>query len=412
MLELSGLHVRVRHFWQPRAYDRLKRRNEAPAEQFLDLLRASVERRMMSDVPLGAQLSGGIDSTLIVRLANELSPFRLKTYSIGVEVQGYNELDYANQAALAVGSDHQAIRVGAADFDAHLDAMVWLSDLPIDHPNGVFLHILCKRAKEDVTVLLTGEGADEILAGYRRYASYLSVVRLAAKVPAFARRLVRAIPNRFLPWRVSALGDWDQLGASGLAIQSSMFGSMRLVSMLPPEIGVDLSYREGLLDTYSAAHPVEGLLRLDQQAYLGSVLQRQDRVSMGASVESRVPFLDHTLVEAANDMPIRSKLRRGCGKHVLKRVARGLIPGGIIDRRKMGFPVPLHKWFRKDARLSPRLDLLTDSRSTVAEILDRRELSRLVAEHRSGAHDHAQDLWILVSFELWYRRFIGSRVSL
>ena len=283
-------------------------------------------------------------------------------------------------------------------------------DLPVDHPNSVLLYILCKRAKEDVTVLLTGEGADEILGGYERYAGYERVLKLMAVIPSLVKRFMGFVPDGCLFGRLALLKEWCRYDTNGMAIRSSDFGSPLLISMLAGNLSIDLCGRERIIESYLSGAPIDRLLRLDQQVYLVSILQRQDRVSMGASVESRVPFLDHTLVDAANRLPIRKKLN-GSGKYILKRAIRDFIPADIIERKKMGFPVPIEQWFRKDGLLSPRLDCLLDSGSFVCEVLERRGIEKLVVQHRTGRRNHAEDLWILLSLELWKRRFIDQSAS-
>jgi asparagine synthase (glutamine-hydrolysing) len=376
-------------------------------EQFRALMKLSVESHMMSDVPLGMQLSGGLDSSLVSYLAAQASPFPLKTFSVGVDVESYNEFSYSFEVARSIGTDHCAIPGGAEYFDRELDAMAWYMDLPIDHPNSIFLYLLCKRAKQDVTVLLTGEGADELLAGYERYAYYEQVRRKVAALPQWVRRAAIVAPGVWSSRKLRMLRDWARLGPGGMAIRNSAFGTSRLLAMLSSDLALDLSEREPVVGHFANGDPLETLLRLDQEVYLVSVLHRQDRVSMGASVEARVPFLDHHVIEASNRLPTAAKLA-GRGKAILRRAARGLIPDSVIDRPKMGFPVPIGEWFRGGGRLASRLDLLLDPDSRVASYLDRSGVRRMVEEHRTGAQNHCEDLWILLTLELWQRRFLGS----
>jgi asparagine synthase (glutamine-hydrolysing) len=402
--DLKGM---PRRYWRVQFPGRDDEQTAASGEQFRALMKRSVESHMMSDVPLGMQLSGGLDSSLVSYLASRASPFPLKTFSVGVSAEAYNEFPYSFEVARSIGTDHCAIPGGAEDFDRELDSMVWYMDLPIDHPNSVFLYLLCKRAKQDVTVLLTGEGADELLAGYERYAYYEQVRRKVAALPGWVRRAAVVTPGGGSLRKLRMLRDWARLGPGGMAIRNSAFGTRRMLAMLSRDLAVDLSEREAVLRHFADGEPLETLLRLDQEVYLVSVLHRQDRVSMGASVEARVPFLDHHVIEASNRLPIAAKLA-GRGKAVLRRAARGLIPDSVVDRPKMGFPIPIDDWFRGDDRLARRLDLLLEPDSHIASCLDRSGVRRMVDEHRAGARNHSEDLWILLTLELWQRRFLAS----
>lgn len=378
-------------------------------DDFLTSLKCSVERRMMSDVPLGIQLSGGLDSSVVTKLARELSPHPLKTFSIGFKEAKYSELSHAQRVADAVGTDHCPILVQPGDFERELDAMVWFCDVPIDHPNSVFLHLLCKRAKEDVTVLLTGEGADELLGGYSRYASYDQVMKKVAALPELAKWLLRRYPGAWTFWKIGLVKNWLIHGGRGMALRSGAFGSPRLLSMLSNDLQPDWTERERIYDGCGADSPtMNTLLRYDQQVYLVSILHRQDRVSMGASVEARVPFLDHTLVERVNAQALPTKLRGSETKWILKQAAKSLLSERIVNRTKMGFPVPINEWFRKDGGLYPQLAILDEQDSFVSQLFGRPGISRLIEEHGAGKRNHTEDLWILLSLELWKRRFIDS----
>ena len=288
--DLKGM---PRRYWRVQLPGRGDEQTEASGEQFRALMKRSVESHMMSDVPLGMQLSGGLDSSLVSYLASRASPFPLKTFSVGVDAEAYNEFPHSFEVARSIGTDHCAIPGGAEDFDRELDPMVWYMDLPIDHPNSIFLYLLCKRAKQDVTVLLAGEGADELLAGYERYVYYEQVRRKVAALPEWVHRTAIAAPDRLSFRKLRMLRDWARLGPGGMAIRNS------------------LSEREAVLRHFADGEPLETLLRLDQEVYLVSLLHRQDRVSMAASVETRVPFLDHHVIEAGNRLPTRMLLASG-----------------------------------------------------------------------------------------------------
>ncbi len=410
MTVTGDLKTKIQRYWSVREPLDTAPTDEEFINQFRESLHASVKRRMMSDVPLGTQLSGGLDSSVVTRFANDLTKHPIKTYSVGFKEKDYNEFPYSSQVADAVGTDHCPIPVTAADFHREFDKLVWFMDVPVDHPNSIFLHLLCKHAKQEVTVMLTGEGADEALCGYHRYAHFQSVYQRFIGVPGTARKIVAGLPNALQIGKLSTLAEWQRRGPIGMAIRNSAFGSDHLVGLMTTGHALDLSVRQSIIDRYAAFEPIEALLRMDQQVYLNSVLHRQDRVSMGASVEARVPMLDHTLVDMVGQWPIHTKLRNGHSKFVLKQAARDLVPMDIIQRAKMGFPVPIREWFRADGGLSPRLDLLTDSDSAVAQWFDNTGVKHMIDTHRNNTEDHAEDLWILLALESWHRTFLRGGV--
>lgn len=398
------LNLCIKQYWQINLPEPDTAGNDMSPEEYLAALQQAVKLRMMSDVPLGTQLSGGIDSSTVTKLSNDLTSFPIRTFSIGFKESMYNELPYAKRMSDQLETDHCPIQVDADDFIRELDKVVWFMDTPIDHPNSVFLYLLCKRAKEDVTVLLTGEGADESLAGYDRYASYERSQKMMAVIPSFIQRMMNFIPNGCFAGRLGLLKEWSKYGTNGMAIRNSIYGRGLLPTILAKGLEVDLCERERIIERYSSGTPIDRLLRYDQQVYLLSILQRQDRVSMGASVESRVPFLDHTLMETVNRLPIRKKLGVS-SKYILRKAVRDIIPTDIIERPKMGFPIPIEQWFRNDGLLSTKLDCLLDPGSFVCDILGRQDVEKLVVQHRVGSCNHAEVLWILLSMELWKQRF-------
>jgi asparagine synthase (glutamine-hydrolysing) len=402
----EGLRLRMKHYWRPQLPGAAE--EDMTSDEFLDRLRSSVQRRMMSDVPLGIQLSGGLDSSVVTRLGADDSPFQMKTFSIGFSENAYNEFPHSQRVAEYVGTDHLPILVRDTDFDRELDQLVWLMDTPIDHPNSIFLHLLCRRAKEDVTVLLAGEGADELLAGYARYAFFDRMAQRTAALPSVLKSMIRGVPAGWSPARFKMVKDWLSHGWSWMAIRNSAFGRPELLGMLSDDVPIDLSVREAIITRHEDGAPADALLRLDQECYLVSVLQRQDRVSMGASVEARVPFLDHTLVEAANRVRLGKKLFAGSGKHILKQAAAGIIPSEIIERPKMGFPIPIREWLRHGGGLSPRLDLLLSRSCKIATYFDSAQVGQMVDEHREGRRDHSEALWILLTLEMWTRKFLNG----
>lgn len=392
-------------------------------DEFGERFREAVRLRLMADVPLGVFLSGGIDSAAIAATMSDLVSEPIKTFSVAFAEREANELDYARLVARTFGTDHHEIVVSPEHFFARLPSLVWHEDEPLAHPSSVPLHFVSTLAAEHVKVVLTGEGSDEMLAGYARYWKTVQNLAFGARyeraVPDGVRRLVRRavaeLPagstirqkasRTFLcrPVDVEALY-FDNFAVWGRARQTELLSR-------------DARDRIGAVDPYAIpaayfAAPetddlLDRLLYADTKTYLHELLMKQDQMSMSASLESRVPFLDHELVEWTSSLPRRMKLRGATTKYILRQSMKGVLPEPILSRRKMGFPVPFGSWIR--GRFRPLLEeLVLGERAAERGLFDRALVQRTVEEHVSGTADHAERLWSLVNFELWQRRFLDG----
>lgn len=403
----------------------------ALVEETHTLLEDAVRLRLLSDVPFGAFLSGGLDSSLVVALMARLHPEPIKTYSVGFDT-GFSEAGYAAQVARHLGTDHHELTVGAEALVRAIPSALWSRETPISEPSDVPIYLLSRLAKEKVTVVLSGEGADETFAGYPKYAALAAadsplaravlglpgvrpMLGAAARgLPAAFRRAQTALEAFSLPDRLEHHAIW--------------FGAFRAVerrTLLAPgllaesEAHVHQAARRLLAGRQapSAAFPspVEEALYLDTRLWLPSnLLLRGDRMTMAHSLELRCPFLDWRLVEfAARRLPRSLKVRGREGKHVLKSLAEGPLglPSGIVRRPKWGFKVPVSEWFRGRV-LGPSLRAVLFS----AEALGRgwyqeAALRRLVDDHTSGRVDNGRKLWLLYQLELWQRMFVDGTLK-
>jgi asparagine synthase (glutamine-hydrolysing) len=398
--------------------DRSTARDADLVEQFRALLDESVRLRLMADVPLGAFLSGGIDSTAVAALMARQTTRPIETFSVAFEDRAFNELDYSRQAARALGARIHEVVVSDDDFFAALPRMVWHEDEPIAHPSSVPLHFVSMLARQHVKVVLTGEGSDELLAGYGKYPRALFNWRAGgayeALVPAWGRR---AIASTLLPRLGGVVGRYAS--RSFLAVPRDA-GSMFLDTFA----GMPLAIQRDLLDPsvhgqdpYAASlqyfdsapgRPVlDRLLYTDIKTYLVELLMKQDQMSMSASIESRVPFLDHRLVEFAARLPAHLKLSGLTTKRILRDAMAGVIPDTILSRPKMGFPVPFGRWMAGRWHTVAR-DVLLDSRTRQRGIIVPARVERLLAEHRSGRRAAGDTVWALLNLELWHRTFIDG----
>ncbi|MCI0392807.1 MAG: asparagine synthase (glutamine-hydrolyzing) [Acidobacteria bacterium] len=391
-------------------------------ERFDELFRECVRMHLMSDVPLGMFLSGGIDSSAIAAVMSQMVGGPIKTFSVAFAEREANELEYARLVARAFATDHHEIIVSPEQFFEALPSLVYQEDEPIAHPSSVPLYFVSKLAQDHVKVVLTGEGSDESLAGYGKYRSTIYNLRLGgiyhSAMPAAVRNLFKqtieglngASPLRrklqrtflCLPPNLERIY-FDNFGVYSVEMQRGLF-----TEETRGRIGNGDPYDAEMkhIGTSDARALLDQLLDADMKTYLHELLMKQDQMSMAASIESRVPFLDHHLVEFAARLPVRMKLRGWTTKYVLRRAMRDVLPPEIIKRKKMGFPVPIGAWFRGGYR-NVIDEYVLSARARARSIFNDEYVRELVARHRAG-EDHAERLWMLVNLEIWQRRFFDG----
>ncbi len=371
----------------------------------------SVAEATVADVPVGAYLSGGLDSSLIVALlcrvrGNE----RVKTFAAGFGDPRVDELEHARHVSGVLGTDHHEVIVQPRDLADQWERLSWHRDAPLSEPADIAVFRLAEAAKREVTVVLSGEGSDELFAGYPKY-RWAAMSRLAGLLPAQARRRIVEATEHRLP--LSAHRARILLRAMGEASEEE-----RIAAWFAPFTRAE---RDALLPTIGPSPTpspwpaprgdlVARMLHADAHAWLAdNLLERGDRMSMAASLELRPPFLDHRLVEFAFGLPSSLKVRRGRTKWLVKEVARPYLPAAIVDRPKAGFRVPLDAWFRSELEAMSR-DLLTDRNGFVAEVFDHRAVTQLLDRHRTGVANEDIRIWTLLALEVWHRSFARARV--
>jgi asparagine synthase (glutamine-hydrolysing) len=392
---------------------------EAAAE-----LRARIDHvtklRLMSEVPVGAFLSGGIDSTLITAamLRAEEARGALKTFSVGYvgqDTQSEDELAYARLAARALGTEHQEVRVSAREAADALPRIVWHLDEPVADPACVPLYFLSRRAKQEVTVVLSGEGADEALGGYYIYRKLERLERLrqalgADAALAWLARLGGQLPSRKLRRVARALGLPLEAAYRGVARALDDDLIMRLHKNGAHRHPSAEVVRRLLAPHWEATRgmtPLRRMLYLDGRVWLpDDLLVKADKMTMAHALELRVPFLDHELMEHAWALPDRLKIGGGVGKLLLRRAARGRVPQAILERPKRGFATPTAAWLRGGLR-ALAYEALTDGRSLTSTRFDKGVVRRLLARHQAG-DDRSAELWPLLVLELWHRAFVAE----
>jgi asparagine synthase (glutamine-hydrolysing) len=375
-------------------------------------LEESVAMHLMSDVPLGVFLSGGLDSSAIAALTQRAVPQPVLTFAVGYpetlpSEARFSELRSARLVAAALGAEHREVAIGLDQFFSALPKLIWHEDQPMAWPSSVPLYFVSKLAAQHAKVVLTGEGSDELFAGYERYRWLGANQRWAERysmVPAFIRRAVRG---------------W-------LATTPLLRAELRR-KMRHTVLGRELTFESLFVENFYCAFEggrAQGYMRYwdagphgsalartlyaDQKTYLVELLLKQDRMSMAASIESRVPFLDHTLVEFAARIPGWLKIRAGIQKYVLKAAVDDLLPPDILHRKKRGFPTPLVQWLR-DPRAEPIYARLRAADGLLAAHFDRRQLDTLLERHRSGQEDATDRIWRLLNFQIWGDLFLTGR---
>ncbi|HTB18583.1 MAG TPA: asparagine synthase (glutamine-hydrolyzing), partial [Bryobacteraceae bacterium] len=371
-------------------------------------LEESVQAHLMSDVPLGVFLSGGLDSSAIAALTQRSVLKRVQTFAVGYWEAQFSELGYARQVATALRTDHREVVVGRDDFFGALPKLIWHEDEPMAWPSSVPLYFVSKLAAQHVKVVLSGEGSDEIFAGYERY-RWLDVnQRWAARYSLLPERARRAIREWIAVSNLLGAGLRRKLRHTVLGRELG-FESLFLENFYCAfDTGVRAENYMSYWNAHPAAPPLARTLYADQKTYLVELLMKQDQMSMAASLESRVPYLDHTLVEFAARIPGRLKIRGRAQKHILKAAVRDLLPRGIVHRRKMGFPTPLAQWLR-DAKAEPLYARLRSREGLLAAHLDLGEVNALIERHRSGREDATDRIWRLLNLQLWGDLFLTGR---
>jgi asparagine synthase (glutamine-hydrolysing) len=388
-----------------------------PEEDYLEELRAllaeAVRLRLIADVPLGAFLSGGIDSSTIVGLMSQQTARPVKTFSIGFREDTYDELQYARLAARRFGTEHHEFIV-TPDICHIVDELAWHLDEPFADSSAIPTYAVSKLAREHVKVVLSGDGGDELFAGYTRYAIDRQR-RAFARLPRLLRSKVMQPLSRTLPhgaWGRNYLHNIAQDPLHRYLDSVSFFGSLAKRSLYSADFRLQLkgeSRAASLFQEHAervhSAEPLDTLLYLDSKTYLpGDILTKVDRMSMAVSLEARVPLLDHKLIEFVARIPAQLKMKGLETKHIFKRAVRGLVPSEILDRPKQGFGLPIQKWINQELRAYIR-DCLLDQRTRERGYFNQDYIALLFDEHDRGRRDNTGPLWTLFMLELWHRRF-------
>ncbi len=410
----SFLEIEQRPYWDLRYSPDDSLSEEDWVEGLREKINEAVRIRLMSDVPLGAFLSGGVDSSVVVAAMAAAQSQPVKTFSIGFDEEAFNELEYARIAARRFGTDHheEIVRPDAVEL---LPRLAWEFDEPFGDSSAIPTYYVSRMARQHVTVALSGDGGDETFAGYRRYAWADGLSRWDF-MPGFVRKAVFGWPSALMPQGMRGKGALRNMSMGPFERYRSLITHDEpgyLDGLLAAEVKAQVALGgNGMFrDIYDRPAETDYLTRLqylDTKTYLAEdILTKVDRASMFCSLETRAPLLDHELQEYAATIPSSLKLFGSEKKYILRRAARGLVPDEVLDRPKMGFAVPLGTWFKKDLDGFAR-DLLLSPTARQRGLFDSRFVERVLDDHGKKTRDLSARIWSLLFFEQWCRNWIDS----
>jgi asparagine synthase (glutamine-hydrolysing) len=413
--------IRNQRYWNLEKKQPLSISEPALADLVFSELKASVQERLQSDVPVGTLLSGGLDSTAVLGLMTELGGAGIPSFSVGYSQNGndgFSEFAYSRLAATHFKSQYHEVVVTPKMFLDFLPKAVWYQDEPIGEPASVPLYYVCKEAKDyGITVMLSGEGADELFAGYNRHRGEV-LAKYSSLIPKpFHRLLQNAL--RQVP-RVPII----RKGYRSMALESWWERYQSWHTVFPRDLkehimdGVGSKLTESFEDVFQRYDPrrlslsdLDKLLWLDLKVWLpDDLLMKKDKMGMATSIEARVPFLDHHFAQLIFNIEPKFKVRKFTGKYIFKKAMERLLPKQIIYRKKAGFPTPIAKWIAQDLK-NPFTEILSDTANDHG-YFDRNIVKKLLDEHVSGKENHERLLFPILNFDLWYQSFFSNTANI
>ncbi|MBW4049347.1 MAG: asparagine synthase (glutamine-hydrolyzing) [Proteobacteria bacterium] len=413
VLVAQGGHTRMHRYWQPQFAPKWTDDEATLQNRLLQELEDAVRVRLVSDVPFGAFLSGGLDSSVVAALMARNMRQPVKTFSIGFREERFNELPAARAVAAHIGAEHTELIV-EADAVASLDDLVWSFDEPFGDSSAIPTHLVSRLAAGHVKMVLSGDGGDELFAGYDRYAKYQRLARLRTASLGLAVPILRASSVLALGARgkrLSRIADRmalpfpdDYISGVALATRGD------LDAILAPDFHRADPYASirGHFIRAGITEPLEQILDGDMATYLSDdILVKVDRMTMANSLEARAPLLDQNLLEFAARLPFDLKFRGGRGKYLFRRVAEKLLPTSVLNKPKQGFAIPIAKWLRHELR-QRMLDTFASRSFAERGVFDVAGVKRVMDQHMAATHDHSELLWLILTYETWARRFLDT----
>lgn len=405
-----GTPIEIKTYWKP-SFQPIIDSSKNWEKSIRNVLRDSVEKHMRSDVPVGSFLSGGIDSSFIVSLAKEVNP-SIKTFSVGFSRDGFSEIDVAKETAEALGVENHHKYISAEEYIAALPQIMWYLDEPLADPACVPLYFVAKEARKHVTVVLSGEGADELFGGYNIYREPISL-EIFSRIPKIGHSMLRSLAS-ILPEGVKGKSFLER-GVTPL--QDRYIGNAKMFSEREKEelfymYEKDIHFKDITNPIYTEASgysPVETMQLVDMYTWMrGDILQKADKMTMANSLELRVPFLDKEVMKVASTIPADLKIANGTTKHILRLAAEGIVPNHVLHRKKLGFPVPIRHWLKHEL-YDWANQLMIDSQTE--HLINKQFVRRLLDEHCKGQADHSRKIWTVLVFMTWHQVYVEESLT-
>ncbi|MGG2952764.1 asparagine synthase (glutamine-hydrolyzing) [Geobacillus stearothermophilus] len=403
-----GKPLTIHRYWKA-SFEPIRQSEEELVKQIRDALFDSVNVHMRSDVPVGAFLSGGIDSSFIVAIAKQFHP-HLKTFSVGFEREGFSEIDVAKETAEKLGVDNISYVISPQEYMEELPKIMWHMDDPLADPAAVPLYFVAREARKHVTVVLSGEGADELFGGYNIYREPESL-RLFARMPNIVKAVLRVIA-KMLP---DGMKGKSFLERGTTPLEERYVGNAKIYSE-KEKAALLKTYRGGCEYTAVTAPfyretlhdpPVNRMQYIDLHTWLrGDILVKADKMTMAHSLELRVPFLDKKVFEVARQIAPDMKIANGTTKYILRKAAEGIVPDHVLNRKKLGFPVPIRHWLKNEMYDWAR-QLIHESETD--HLFHKDVLYRLLDEHACHKADHSRKLWTVLAFMVWHQVYVEKK---
>lgn len=409
-LKEAGKPMEIKQYWKASFKPRVK--SEADfTKEIREVLFDSVKVHMRSDVPVGSFLSGGIDSSIIASIAKEFHP-SIKTFSVGFEHKGFSEIDVAKETAERLGVENISYVITPEEYIRELPRIIWHMDDPLADPACVPLYFVAREARKHVTVVLSGEGADELFGGYNIYREPQSL-EVFNKIPGIIKTFLRWIAS-IMPEGVKGKS-FIERGVTPLEKRyignAKMFSEKEksmLLNVYNPNVQfTDITKR--LYEESTTYNPVDRMQYIDIHTWMrGDILLKADKMTMAHSLELRVPFLDKEVFRIASNIPASLKTSNGTTKYILRKAAEGIVPEHVLNRKKLGFPVPIRHWL-KDEMYDWAIGVIQESDTD--HLLKKEYLLRLLEEHCQGKQDYSRKIWTVLMFMLWHSIFVEKKYS-
>jgi asparagine synthase (glutamine-hydrolysing) len=407
LVEVTNRGIHSQRYWMPEIAE-----SALSEAQYIEKIESSVNnsvrRQMMSDVPLGSLLSGGVDSSWVSVIANKLAP-GIKTFTVGFPDPAHNEIPYARFTARSYGFDHHDFVSDNKEYADSLEHTIWHHDEPLTFASSVQNRLVCRYARDFVKVVLTGEGADELFGGYPR--QYLSKLQNQFLLLGNVNQKLILLALKFMPVRkIKTLRRFMGLSPYELVLWNAVQTEREKIAWLFDKDEPDISNRVEQLNKVwnKNLDTIDNLLLFDQQTYLRSILNMKDKMSMAESMELRVPTLDNEMISMAHEIPGDIKLRQLQTKYLFKKAAARHIPKKIVYKKKIGFTIPVDKWLRDKAGAGRYLDQLIDLADKI-EGINKSKLEKVICEHKSGTQNHQNILGHLIYYVIWRQQYIDGK---